>query len=218
MKILIENIRPEDIETEILEEETGKKRYYLKGPFIVAEAKNKNGRIYPSAIIEREVQKYIEERINKNMAGGELNHPTMAEVNPERISHYVTELKRDGNVWYGKARVANTTLGKHIVIPLIEDGYKLGISTRGLGSVGKNGIVESDFRLIAADIVSNPSAPGAFLDPILESKEYIILEDGRIAEKAYNQFESKLETLPKDSIMREEYLTKAVKDFLRSIR
>lgn len=218
MKILIEKINPEDIETEVLTEgETGKKSYYLKGPFIVAESKNKNGRIYPASIIEREVSNFIKEKIEKNMAGGELNHPTMAEVNPERISHYITELKRDGNVWWGKAKVASTTLGKNIIIPLIEDGYRLGISTRGLGSVGKNGIVESDFRLVTADIVSNPSASGAFLDMVLEQKEYIIMEDGRIAEKAYTTFEKQLSSLPKGSVLREAHLEKAIKNFLRSI-
>lgn len=218
MKLLIEKINPEDIETEVLTEGgTGKKHYWLKGPFIVAEAKNKNGRIYPSNIIEREVQKFIDEKINKSMAGGELNHPSLAEVNPERISHYITELKRDGNVWWGKAKVASTPMGM-IVQNLLSDGYRLGISTRGLGTVGKNGMVEDDFKLVTADIVSNPSAPGAYLDPILEAKEYIITEDGRIAEKAYAELGKNISSMPKDSGLREEHLAKAIDKFLKGIR
>lgn len=217
MKLLREEISSADIISEAIEESVGKKTYYIKGPFIVAEAKNKNGRIYPSPIVEREVNKFIEERIKMNMAGGELNHPTMAEVNPERISHYIVELKRDGNVWMGKAKVASTPMGM-IVQNLLSDGYRLGISTRGLGSVGKNGIVENDFRLVTADIVSNPSGPNCFVDAILESKEYIVREDGRIAEKTYETFESKLSTLPKDSELREEHLVKAIRNFLKEIR
>ena len=217
MKLLREEISTEDIVTEVLSEGgTGKKQYFISGPFIVAEAKNKNGRVYPASIIDREVQNFIREKIEKKMAGGELNHPTMAEVNPERISHYVTELKRDGNVWLGKAKVASTPMGM-IVQNLLSDDYRLGVSTRGLGTVGKNGIVENDFRLVTADIVSNPSGPNCFVDPILESKEYIIMEDGRIAEKAYDEFEKKLSSLPRDSNMRQEHLEKAIKKFLRTM-
>jgi hypothetical protein len=220
MKILIENIDSSNIESEIITEgENGKKNYYIKGPFLVGESRNKNGRIYPSSILEREVQKFYEEKISKNMAGGELNHPSMAEVNPERISHMIVELKREGlsNVWIGKAKVASTPMGQ-IVKNLLDDGYRLGISSRGLGSVGKNSMVGEDYKLVTCDVVGSPSGPGCFLDPILEAKEYIIMEDGRIAEKAYANFESKLETLPKSSEMREEHLARAVKEFLRSIR
>jgi len=215
MKILIEELDSSNFQMDIVNEAEGKKNYYIRGPFIVAEAKNKNNRIYPASFVEREVNRFIEEKINKHMAGGELNHPSLAEVNPERISHYITELKRDGNVWMGKAKVASTPMGQ-IVKNLLEDGYRLGVSTRGLGTVGKNGIVESDFKLITVDCVGNPSGPGCFVDPILEAKEYIIMEDGRIAEKAYVKLEDKLETLPVANA--EEYLTTAINEFLRSIR
>jgi len=215
MKLLWEQIDSSNFETEFLTEGgTGRKSLFIKGPFIVAEQKNKNGRVYSADLCEREVKKFINEKVSKNMAGGELNHPQSPEVNPERISHYITELERVGNIWVGKAKVSSAPMGK-IVQSLIEDGYKLGVSTRGLGTVKPDGMVNEDFRMITVDVVGNPSAPGAFVDPIMENKEWIIREDGKIVEgtaQAYSKLEEKLKTLPKSDV--EAYLNKAIKQFL----
>jgi len=219
LRILWEEIDSANVETEFLTEGgTGRKSWFIKGPFAVGEAKNKNGRSYPAPILEREINRFIDEKVGKGMAGGELNHPQSPEVNPERISHYIQELKRDGNIWQGKAKVSRAPMGK-IVESLLEDGYKLGVSTRGLGTVAAKGMVNEDYKLITVDIVGNPSGPGCYVDPIMENREYVIMEDGRIAEKsaaAYATLEHKLVSLPKHDI--EKYLNEAISAFLRGLK
>lgn len=214
MQLLIETIDSSNLET-IIEESEGKKNYYISGPMILAETKNRNGRIYPATLIEREVGK-LQKLISINKCAGELSHPARPDIEPERISHYVTELRRDGNVWFGKAKIASTPMGT-IVKGLLSDGYKLGISTRGLGTVGANGYVDESFRLICADLVDQPST-GLYMDSILESVRYKILEDGTITrdiEPAVELLESKIAKLPKQET--QKYITEAIREFLRSI-
>jgi len=182
MKILVENL--DNVEA-IIEESDGVKSHYIKGIFLQAGIKNKNGRIYPPEVMEQEVNRYIKESVNKNTAYGELGHPQNPQINLERVSHLIIELHRDGNNWVGKARIIPEGNGK-IVIGLLQAGANLGVSSRALGSVQqKNGIMEvqKDFRLMtAADIVSNPSGPDCFVSSIMESTEWV-WDNGVLVEK-----------------------------------
>lgn len=166
-------------EIEIIKEslEEGKKpNLYIKGPFLQSEIINKNGRMYPFSIMEREVNRYIEEKIKRNNAGGELNHPTSATVNLDRIALKVESLTRDGNNFIGKAKITNTPMGD-VARSLIDEGFNLGVSSRGIGSLkdhpkGYKQVCE-DFRLcVAADIVSDPSGPDCWVNGIMEGVEF----------------------------------------------
>jgi hypothetical protein len=140
-----------------------------------ASVKNRNGRVYPQGILVNECKRYIKEYVDKGRALGELNHPTGPTVNLDRVSHIVKELHEDGNTIYGKAKIMDTPMGR-IVKNLIEEGAQLGVSTRGMGSLKtKNGYqeVQEDFMLAAVDIVADPSAPNAFVNGIMEGKEWI---------------------------------------------
>jgi hypothetical protein len=160
----------------LTEESNGVKNLYIQGPFLVAEAKNRNGRIYEAHIMKREVGRYTEEYVDKNRAFGELGHPDGPSINLDRVSHLITNLTQEGNVWIGKAKILETPMGK-IAKSLIEGGGSVGVSSRGMGSlVNKNGVnyVQPDFYLAtAADIVADPSAPGAFVNGIMENKEWV---------------------------------------------
>jgi hypothetical protein len=160
----------------ITEESNGQKVLHIEGPFLVAERKNRNGRLYEYNTMKKEVSRYNEEYINKNRAFGELGHPDSPTINLDRVSHMITSLREDGNQWIGKAKILDTPMGK-IAKSLIESGAQLGVSSRGMGSLKNvNGvnIVQPDFYLAtAADIVADPSAPGAFVQGIMENAEWI---------------------------------------------
>lgn len=181
MKLITEQL--EDID--YITEGTGdKKNVYISGIFMQAEAKNKNKRIYPKPVLESAVDKYIKEWVNTGRAGGELNHPSGPAINPDRISHRITELKWDGNNVLGKALVVNTPMG-NIVKGLIEGGFKLGVSSRGLGSiVSKDGesYIDKDYILNTVDVVHDPSAHEAFVDGIMEGVEFYYSDNGKLAE------------------------------------
>jgi len=162
--------------TTIEEDTTGKKNLYIEGIFMQAEQKNRNGRIYPKSILEAQVHRYNESHVKTSRALGELNHPKSPSVNPENASHRITELHTKGDNFVGKALILNTPKG-NIVRGLLEGGTSIGVSSRGLGSVktNKQGIneVQNDFRLITVDIVADPSAPDAFVNGIMEGKEWV---------------------------------------------
>ncbi len=156
--------------------ENGGKNYKIKGIFIQADIKNRNGRVYPMEVLEKEVSRYNKKFINENRAYGELGHPDGPTVNLERVSHMVTELYPDGKNFIGEAKIMETPMGK-IVKNIMDEGGKLGVSSRGMGSLDqKNGAnyVRDDFYLAtAADIVADPSAPNAFVEGIMEGKEWV---------------------------------------------
>jgi len=156
--------------------ENGGKNYKIKGIFLQADIKNRNGRVYPMEILEKEVTRYNKKFINENRAYGELGHPEGPTVNLERVSHMVTELHPDGKNFIGEAKIMETPMGK-IVKNIMDEGGKLGVSSRGMGSLDqKNGAnyVRDDFYLAtAADIVADPSAPNAFVEGIMEGKEWV---------------------------------------------
>ena len=162
----------------ITEEKDGKKTLFIEGPFLVAEAVNKNKRMYKEETMRNEVKRYSEEYITKNRAFGELGHPDTPSINLDRVSHLIVGLRQEGNAWIGKAKILETPMG-NIARNLIEGGAQLGVSSRGMGSLKmENGInvVQGDFHLAtAADIVADPSAPGAFVQGIMEGKEWVMV-------------------------------------------
>ena len=166
----------EEVEYICEEKEDGKKNYAIKGIFMQADVKNRNGRVYPMEVLEREVAKYNKKFVNEKRAFGELGHPDGPTVNLERVSHMITSLKPDGKNFIGEAKIMSTPMGE-IVKNLMDEGAKLGVSSRGMGSlVQKNGAnyVRDDFYLAtAADIVADPSAPNAFVEGIMEGKEWV---------------------------------------------
>ena len=162
-----------------------KPNVFIEGVFLQSDLKNKNGRVYPREIMQREVQRYVNENVKTKRAYGELGHPDGPTVNLDRVSHMITDLREDGNNWIGKAKIMDTPMGR-IVKELISEGAQLGVSSRGLGSLKeKNGIneVQGDFMLAtAADIVADPSAPDAFVSGIMEGKEWVFV-NGRWTEQ-----------------------------------
>ena len=175
MKLMSEHFS-DDVEYITEEQENGKKAFKLKGVFMQAEIKNRNGRVYPMEVLEKEVERYNKEFIEQNRAYGELGHPDGPTVNLDKVSHMVTSLKPDGKNFIGEAKVMGTPMGE-IVKNIMDDGGKLAVSSRGMGSLTKkNGAnyVNDDFYLAtAADIVADPSAPNAFVEGIMEGKEWV---------------------------------------------
>ena len=173
MKLITEEISNAEY---IVEEKNGKKDYKIRGVFLQSDIKNRNGRIYENDILAKEVNRYNKEYINENRAFGELGHPDGPTVNLERASHMITSLKPDGKNFIGEAKILKTPMG-NIVKSLMDEGAKLGVSSRGMGSLDqKNGAnyVRNDFYLAtAADIVADPSAPNAFVEGIMEGKEWV---------------------------------------------
>ena len=166
--------------------ESGKKDYFIEGIFMQSEIKNRNGRIYPKEVIQKEVKRYNKEFVEQDRAFGELGHPEGPTINLDKVSHMITKLEEDGNNFVGRAKILSTPNGQ-IVKNLIDDGAKLGVSSRGLGSLESKGnaqYVKDDFQLATAgDIVADPSAPEAFVEGIMEGVEWIY-ENGRL--KAYD--------------------------------
>ena len=174
VKLISEEIQ--DVEYITEQKENGKKNYKIKGIFMQADIKNRNGRIYPEEVLAKEVKRYNKDQINNNRAYGELGHPEGPTINLERASHMITKLYPDGKNFIGEAKILSTPMGE-IVKNLLDDGAKLGVSSRGMGSLAqKNGAnyVNGDFYLAtAADIVADPSAPNAFVHGIMEGKEWV---------------------------------------------
>jgi hypothetical protein len=174
---LISEFNDYGVEPVIVEaNEKGKKEYFIEGIFMQAEIKNRNGRIYPKEIMQKEVKRYQKEFIDKDRAFGELGHPEGPTINLDKVSHMITTLKEDGDNYVGRAKILSTPNGE-IVKNLIDDGAKLGVSSRGLGSLEQKGdsqLVKDDFQLAtAADIVADPSAPEAFVEGIYEGVEWL---------------------------------------------
>lgn len=173
MKLITETIQ--DVRV-ITEEKNGVKSLFITGPFLVGEQKNRNGRVYSKSILEREVKRYNEEYITKNRAFGELGHPDSPSINLDRVSHLIVNLKQEGATFIGKAKILETPMGK-IAKSLLEGGAQLGVSSRGMGSLkeqdGVNMVQDDYYLATAADIVADPSAPGAFVQGIMEGKEWV---------------------------------------------
>ena len=194
MKLISEEAIEVNFVTE--EDDNKKKNYFIEGIFMQSETKNRNGRVYPKAILQKEVKRYTEKFINTKRAFGELGHPDGPTVNLERVSHMITELVEDGDNFLGRAKIMDTPYGK-IVKNLIDEGAKLGVSSRGMGPLKpvQDGLqeVQSDFYLAtAADIVADPSAPDAFVSGIMEGKEWV-WDNGLIKEKEIVEYQKRVE-------------------------
>ena len=169
MKLITETI--EDVQV-LTEERNGKKDYKIKGVFMQADIKNRNGRVYPVETLAKEVRRYSKEFIEKKRAFGELGHPDGPTVNLERVSHMITSLKPEGKNFIGEAKIMDTPYGK-IVKNLIDEGAQLGVSSRGMGSIQGSTVGKDFYLATAADIVADPSAPDAFVEGIMEGKEWV---------------------------------------------
>jgi len=186
MKLINEYVEHQELEFLTEKKEAGEKNFYIKGPFLQAEVKNKNGRIYAKPLLEREIASFRSDKINSKRAFGELDHPISPTVNLQNVSHIIESLEMDGNNGIGKAKILDTTQGR-IVKTLLSEGTQLGVSTRGVGSLNGDKVGD-DFKLITVDIVADPSAHSAYVEGILEGKDYIINNDS-IIEKVFKKFE-----------------------------
>ena len=214
MKLITEEISNAEY---IVEEKNGKKNYSIKGIFMQSDVKNRNGRIYPKEILQKEVARYNREFIQKNRAFGELGHPDGPTVNLERVSHMIKSLTPEGSNFIGEARILETPYGK-IVKSLIDEGAKLGVSSRGMGTlanVGGANVVKDDFYLAtAADIVADPSAPDAFVEGIMEGKEWV-WNNGILKEQEVNEL--KLQAESKERMARAEKNALVFESFLKKL-
>jgi len=215
MKLITEKI--EDARIVITEGKNGKRNTFIEGVFLQAEICNRNGRMYPMKTMEREVQKYNENFVKTGRALGELGHPDGPTINLDRASHLITSLQREGNNFIGKARLLETPMGK-IAKQLLDEGVKLGVSSRGLGSIKEeNGvkIVGEDFMLAtAADIVADPSAPDAFVNGIMEGKEWV-WANGNIAESKIDEIKRRIDNAAQSQL--EERKISAFSEFLKNL-
>jgi hypothetical protein len=214
MKLITENI--EDIQI-LTEEKDGKEHLYIEGVFLQSEIKNRNGRIYPFSVLEKEVGRYNEEYVSKGRALGELGHPDGPTVNLDRVSHRITSLKAEGKNFMGKARILDTPMG-NIAKSLLGEGVKLGVSSRGMGSIDRQesaSYVMDDFMLAtAADIVADPSAPDAFVNGIMEGKEWV-WANGILREQQVAEIKSEIDNSSRIAL--EEASLKAFERFLSAL-
>ena len=198
MKLIAEY---QDNQLEVITEanaKTGKKDFFIEGIFAQSEQKNRNGRVYPKAIMERAVDKYVNDQVSKGRAVGELNHPEGPTINLDKVSHLITDLRFEGNDVIGKASILDTPMGM-IVKGLLEGGVQLGVSTRGMGSLEqRNGVmyVKDDFILNTVDIVQDPSAPAAFVNGIMEGVEWV-WNNGVISPQVIEKMETEIKTAPR---------------------
>jgi hypothetical protein len=216
MKLITEEIE----KVEVITEGVGKnQKLYIQGPFLQAECINRNNRKYPIYVMEREVKRYTEQYVNKGRALGELGHPDGPTVNLDRVSHKIVSLEQRGNTFIGKAQILSTPMGK-IAESLLNDGCCLGVSSRGIGSVKQTvegySEVGEDFMLAtAADIVADPSAPDAFVQGIMEGKEWV-WDGGMLREKIAEQTKKRINTLVDQKVL-EEYKLSLFNEFLTSL-
>ncbi len=214
MKLITETI--ENVEV-ITEGKGDDKKLYIEGVFLQSEIKNRNGRMYPFQVLEKEVNRYNEEYVKTSRALGELGHPDGPTVNLDRVSHRITTLKAEGNNFIGRAQILNTPNG-NIAKALLEEGVKLGVSSRGMGSIDKRedvGVVMDDFMLAtAADIVADPSAPDAFVNGIMEGKEWA-WDNGILKETKVAKYQRYMDDATRTNL--EERTLKVFNDFLTGL-
>jgi hypothetical protein len=204
----------------IVEESQGKgKSYFIEGVFLQSNLKNRNGRMYPESVMDKEVKRYAEEYVSKNRAYGELGHPDTPSINLDRVSHLIVDLRKEGTNYIGKAKILDTPMGQ-IAKGLLDGGASLGVSSRALGSLKSNNegvqIVQDDFMLsTAADIVADPSAPDAFVRGIMESREWVFV-DGKFVEKHIDEVKRTIRQSSSRNL--EEAKILAFQNFLSKIR
>jgi hypothetical protein len=216
MKLIAEYIE-HDLEVITEKKENGEKSYAIEGVFAQAEQKNRNGRIYPRPIMEKAVDKYVVEQVSQKRAVGELNHPEGPTVNLDKVSHLITDLRFEGNDVVGRASILDTPNGK-IVKGLLDGGVRLGVSTRGMGSLENRGgtmYVKDDFILNTVDIVQDPSAPAAFVNGIMEGVEWV-WNNGIIEPQVIEEMETEIKTAPRKHLY--ETQVREFKNFLSLLK
>ncbi len=220
LNLIVETPAPKEAFEYIVEEGNtkDKKNLYIKGPYMMAEDVNRNKRIYSLDEMKNEIGRYDSDMVQTGRAMGELNHPTTADVDLERACHIVTEMSQEGNVFYGKSKVLSTPTGL-IVRSLINDGVRVGMSSRALGQLipenNREGVNRvKDFKLVAIDCVADPSFPKAFVNGILESKQYVVNKYGQY-EEAYERFEKTLSSMPLKN--RDDFLRTNMLKFIKSL-
>ena len=215
MKLIREEI--ETAKVTITEGKNGKKNHFIEGVFLQGEIKNRNGRMYPISTLQREAVNYNKKYIEKGRALGELGHPDGPTINLDRVSHLITSLKQEGNNYVGKARLLDTPMG-NIAKNLIDEGVKLGVSSRGLGTIRERDgvkVVMDDFMLAtAADIVADPSAPDAFVNGIMEGKEWIY-NNGAVQEQTVEQIKKRIDNAALNQM--EEVKLSAFNQYLKGL-
>lgn len=201
----------------IEENEKGQKEYFIEGVFMQSEIKNRNGRVYPKEVMQKEVNRYVKEFVEKDRAFGELGHPDGPTINLDKVSHLITKLEEDGNNFVGRAKILSTPNGQ-IVRNLIDDGAKLGVSSRGLGSLEEKGgaqYVKNDFQLATAgDIVADPSAPEAFVNGIMEGTEWVY-NNGILTAMQVDKMQSEMKSAKLNQL--EETKLKLWKEFVENL-
>ena len=215
MKLITEYVE-KDLETICEARKDGSKHYFIEGVFMQSNQKNRNGRIYEKKNLERAVEKYVTEQVKTGRAVGELNHPEGPTVNLDKVSHKITDLHWQGNDVVGKASILNTPMG-NIVSGLLEGGVKLGVSSRGMGSlVQKNDVqyVGDDFMLSTVDIVQDPSAPSAFVNGVMEGVEWV-WDNGLIRQQDIEEIETEIKSAPRKNLQEAEI--RAFKNFLSKL-
>ena len=214
MKLITEQI--EDVQI-LTEEKDGKKLLYIEGVFLQSELKNRNGRVYPFEVLNREVERYTEEYVKPKRALGELGHPDGPTINLDRVSHRIVSLRAEGHNFIGKAQILDTPMG-NIAKSLLGEGVQLGVSSRGMGSIDKRediSIVRDDFFLTtAADIVADPSAPDAFVNGIMEGKEWV-WDNGILKEAKVDKYRRYMDEATRQNI--EQRTLKVFEDFLSNL-
>ena len=216
MKLITEYTET-NVQCIVEKKEDGSKSHVIEGVFMQAESKNRNGRVYPKPIMEKAVDKYVSEQVSKNRAVGELNHPDGPTVNLDKVSHKITELSWKGNDVVGKAQILDTPMG-NIVKGLLEGGVQLGVSTRGMGSLAQQGnamVVKDDFLLNTVDIVQDPSAPGAFVNGIMEGVEWV-WNNGIIEAREIEKMETEIKNAPRTGLY--ETQVREFKNFLSLLK
>ena len=216
MKLICE-VNEQDVQYITEANEHGQKDYKIKGVFMQGEIKNRTGRVYPMQVLDEQVKKYNENYVKQNRAYGELGHPSGPTINLERVSHMITDLNKEGNNYIGEAKIMDTPYGK-IVKNLMDEGAKLGVSSRGMGSLKQNGnsqVVQKDYHLAtAADIVADPSAPDAFVEGIMEGKEWV-WDNGVLREAQVNEYREEIKKTSKADL--EGAKLKIFTDFLSKL-
>ena len=214
MKLISEEVQHAEY---LIEENNGKRDYKIRGVFLQSDIKNRNGRVYPREVLVREVNRYNKDFVDRKRAFGELGHPDGPTVNLERVSHMITKLTSNGKDFIGEAKIMNTPYGK-IVKGLIDEGAQMGVSSRGMGSImNRNGVnyVKDDFYLAtAADIVADPSAPDAFVEGIMEAKEWV-WENGILKEKDIEAWKHQVRNAKQRAL--EEVKLKVFESFLKKL-
>ena len=220
MKLICE--LTEDIQYITEASEDGKKNLFIEGIWMQGNLQNRNGRIYPTQILQKEANRYIREYVEKNRAFGELGHPQGPSINLDRVSHMITDLHQEGNNFVGRAKIMDTPMG-NIARNIIESGGQLGVSTRGMGSLKeRNGIMEvqDDFHLATAgDIVADPSAPDAFVNGIMEGVEFLYAPDGKLIRKeiAAEEAKEEVESLIRSKSFNEQAALRVFEKYLNSL-